>query len=73
MAEMEINANQQLKFEFDKITEAGQKLEPCYGPGYTGMINLGNRCERWTVCCCAMLTDLHQARPAILSMPALLL
>eukprot|EP00045_Choanoeca_perplexa_P006828 m.59157 g.59157 ORF g.59157 m.59157 type:complete len:789 (+) comp13807_c0_seq1:139-2505(+) len=44
MAEMEINANQQLKFEFDKITEAGQKLEPCYGPGYTGMLNLGNSC-----------------------------
>eukprot|EP00730_Choanoeca_flexa_P004498 TRINITY_DN11713_c0_g1_i2.p1 TRINITY_DN11713_c0_g1~~TRINITY_DN11713_c0_g1_i2.p1 ORF type:complete len:847 (+),score=243.25 TRINITY_DN11713_c0_g1_i2:160-2700(+) len=44
MAEMEINANQQLKFEFDKITEAGQQLDPCYGPGYTGMLNLGNSC-----------------------------
>lgn len=43
MEELQIAANQQLKFEYDRITEAGVKLEPLYGPGFTGMHNLGNR------------------------------
>lgn len=43
MAEMEIEANSALHFELERITEAGAKLAPLYGPGYTGMINLGNR------------------------------
>lgn len=50
MDELQIEANEQLKFEFDRITEAGQKLEPLYGPGYTGMRNLGNRCAVKTSC-----------------------
>jgi ubiquitin carboxyl-terminal hydrolase 5/13 len=52
MTEMEIEANAALKFEFDKITEAGVQLEPLYGPGYTGMINLGNRCVRVSFLLC---------------------
>ncbi|CAD2218619.1 Variant UBP zinc finger/Zn-finger in ubiquitin-hydrolases and other protein/Ubiquitin carboxyl-terminal hydrolase/UBA/TS-N domain containing protein, putative [Angomonas deanei] len=32
------------KFDFDKITEAGENLEPVYGPGRTGIYNIGNTC-----------------------------
>ena len=43
MAELEIEAN--MKFsEWSIIQEAGQQLVPCYGPGYTGLVNLGNSC-----------------------------
>ena len=34
IAEMEIDAN--LAHEFDKITEAGAKLQPLSGPGWVG-------------------------------------
>lgn len=44
MTELEIEANLSLKSEWDTIQEAGKKLKPLYGPGYTGMINLGNSC-----------------------------
>ncbi|XP_077998917.1 ubiquitin carboxyl-terminal hydrolase 5-like [Glandiceps talaboti] len=44
MTELEIDLNYQLKAEWDTIQEAGKKLVPLYGPGYTGMQNLGNSC-----------------------------
>ncbi|XP_047138707.1 ubiquitin carboxyl-terminal hydrolase 5 isoform X1 [Hydra vulgaris] len=44
MTELEIEANLSLKAEWDAIQESGKKLVPLYGPGYTGMINLGNSC-----------------------------
>ncbi|XP_070560700.1 LOW QUALITY PROTEIN: ubiquitin carboxyl-terminal hydrolase 5-like [Ptychodera flava] len=44
MTELEIDLNYQLKAEWDTIQEAGKKLTPLYGPGYTGMQNLGNSC-----------------------------
>ena len=43
MLELEIDLNQKIG-EWDVIQEAGSKLEPVYGPGYTGMRNLGNSC-----------------------------
>lgn len=43
MAELEIDLNQKVG-EWDVIQEAGSKLKPISGPGYTGMINLGNSC-----------------------------
>ncbi len=43
MVEMEIDLNQKIG-EWDVIQEAGSKLEPIYGPGYTGIRNLGNSC-----------------------------
>ena len=39
---MEIEQNLNLQVTFDQITEAGRKLKPLYGPGYTGLRNLGN-------------------------------
>ena len=42
MTELEIDLNSRLA-EWDTIQEAGSKLQPLFGPGYTGMRNLGNR------------------------------
>jgi len=42
MVELEIDVNK--KFEYSTITESGTQLVPIYGPGYTGMKNLGNTC-----------------------------
>lgn len=43
MVELEIDLNQRIG-EWDVIQEAGSNLTPLYGPGYTGMRNLGNSC-----------------------------
>lgn len=32
-----------LKYDFSMVTEDGKELEPLFGPGYTGIKNLGNR------------------------------
>ena len=47
MVELEIDANKE--YEFSTITESGAQLVPIYGPGYTGIKNLGNTCymNRW--------------------------
>lgn len=44
MTELEIEMNMKLRSEFDAIQESGKKLTPLYGPGYTGLYNLGNSC-----------------------------
>ncbi|OQV13825.1 Ubiquitin carboxyl-terminal hydrolase 5 [Hypsibius exemplaris] len=43
MAEMEVDLNQKYD-EWSLIQESDSKLVPLYGPGFTGMINLGNSC-----------------------------
>ena len=43
MVELDIDLNQQYG-EWNVIQESGSKLTPLYGPGYTGMRNLGNSC-----------------------------
>lgn len=43
MIELEIDMNMRIG-EWSIIQESGQQLIPCYGPGYTGMVNLGNSC-----------------------------
>ena len=43
MVELEIEMNQKYD-EWAKLTESGSKLVPVYGPGYTGLENLGNTC-----------------------------
>jgi ubiquitin carboxyl-terminal hydrolase 5/13 len=42
MAEMEIELNLTARMEWDRIQESGKKLQPLYGPGFTGLKNLGN-------------------------------
>jgi len=43
MLELEIDYNQRA-WEWSRITESGGKLVPKFGPGYTGLKNLGNSC-----------------------------
>ncbi|XP_067009453.2 ubiquitin carboxyl-terminal hydrolase 5 [Anabrus simplex] len=43
MVELELDLNQRVG-EWNTLQEAGHKLIPLYGPGYTGLINLGNSC-----------------------------
>ncbi|KAI7858439.1 hypothetical protein BDC45DRAFT_498365 [Circinella umbellata] len=40
----ELQLEQNLKFDFSMTTEDGKQLEPKFGPGYTGLKNLGNSC-----------------------------
>jgi ubiquitin carboxyl-terminal hydrolase 5/13 len=40
----ELQLEQNLKFDFSMTTEDGKQLEPRFGPGYTGLKNLGNSC-----------------------------
>ncbi|XP_062169190.1 ubiquitin carboxyl-terminal hydrolase 14 [Alnus glutinosa] len=41
-AERELDQN--TNFDWDRIQESGQEVEPIFGPGYTGLVNLGNSC-----------------------------
>jgi len=43
MAELEIDLNQRVG-EWADIQETGKMLVPLFGPGYTGLANLGNSC-----------------------------
>lgn len=43
MVELEIDMNEKLG-EWSVIQEEGKNLEPACGPGFTGLVNLGNSC-----------------------------
>lgn len=43
MTTAEIELDQNTNFDWNRIQESGKDMEPLYGPGYTGLINLGNR------------------------------
>ena len=43
MTELEIDMNMRIG-EWSIIQESGKQLVPCYGPGNTGLANLGNSC-----------------------------
>ncbi|KAL3284236.1 hypothetical protein HHI36_018399 [Cryptolaemus montrouzieri] len=43
MVELELELNQKTN-EWTALTEKDGKLKPLYGPGYTGMTNMGNSC-----------------------------
>ncbi|PWN48819.1 ubiquitinyl hydrolase [Violaceomyces palustris] len=40
----ELQLEQNLKFDFNMTGEDGKQLEPVFGPGFTGLRNLGNSC-----------------------------
>lgn len=40
----ELQLEQNLKFDFSMVTEDGKEFAPLFGPGYTGLKNLGNTC-----------------------------
>ncbi|XP_058090686.1 ubiquitin carboxyl-terminal hydrolase 14 isoform X3 [Magnolia sinica] len=41
-AERELDQN--TNFDWNRIQESGKVVEPLFGPGYTGLVNLGNSC-----------------------------
>ncbi|PON86677.1 Ubiquitinyl hydrolase [Trema orientale] len=41
-AERELDQN--TNYDWNRIQESGQEMEPICGPGYTGLVNLGNSC-----------------------------
>ncbi|KAK4484369.1 hypothetical protein RD792_006947 [Penstemon davidsonii] len=41
-AERELDQN--TNFDWNRIQESGQEVEPLFGAGYTGLVNLGNSC-----------------------------
>lgn len=43
MIELELELNQKTN-EWSALQESDGKLKPLYGPGYTGMVNMGNSC-----------------------------
>lgn len=43
MIELEIEQNQKTN-EWSALCESGGHLKPVYGPGFTGMQNMGNSC-----------------------------
>ena len=43
MVELELELNQKSN-EWSALQESDGKLKPIYGPGYTGMTNMGNSC-----------------------------
>lgn len=43
MLELELELNQKTN-EWSTLCESGGHLKPIYGPGYTGMQNMGNSC-----------------------------
>lgn len=43
MVELELELNQKTN-EWSELQESGGKLKPLNGPGYTGMVNMGNSC-----------------------------
>jgi ubiquitin carboxyl-terminal hydrolase 5/13 len=42
MAELELDL--QYSFDWNRIQEQGKSHSPVYGPGFTGIQNLGNSC-----------------------------
>ncbi|CAG8433686.1 10408_t:CDS:10 [Diversispora eburnea] len=60
MTELQIEEN--LKYDFSMVTEDGKELEPLFGPGYTGIKNLGNSCYMGSVLQSVFSLDSFQKR-----------
>lgn len=58
LTEMQVEHN--LKYEFTMTSEDGKELKPLFGPGLTGLKNLGNSCYLASIVQC--LFDLPQFR-----------
>ncbi|KAJ1659448.1 ubiquitin C-terminal hydrolase Ubp14 [Dispira simplex] len=70
MAELQLAKN--IEFDFSMTTEDGQQLQPIFGPGLTGLSNLGNSCYMSSVLQCVMALPEFRRRyePIITSHPA---
>lgn len=59
-AERELDQN--VNFDWNRIQESGKSLEPLYGPGFTGLANLGNSCYLASVMQVVFSTDSFKQR-----------
>lgn len=59
---MEMQVEHNLQWEFSMTTEDGRELVPVYGPGFTGLANLGNSCYLSSVMQCVFSTQGFQNR-----------
>ncbi|KAI0376869.1 ubiquitinyl hydrolase [Hypomontagnella monticulosa] len=60
LTEMQIEQN--LRWEFSMTTEDGKELKPLFGPGLTGLKNLGNSCYLASILQCLFDIPAFQAR-----------
>ncbi|KAI9805269.1 MAG: hypothetical protein M1833_005722 [Piccolia ochrophora] len=60
LTEMQIEQN--LRWEFSMTTEDGKELKPLFGPGFTGLKNLGNSCYLSSIVQCLFALPVFGAR-----------
>ncbi|EPS31280.1 hypothetical protein PDE_06235 [Penicillium oxalicum 114-2] len=59
---MEMQVEHNMQWEFSMTSEDGRELTPLYGPGLTGLANLGNSCYLSSVMQCIFSTPAFQSR-----------
>ncbi|KAJ5150974.1 Ubiquitin carboxyl-terminal hydrolase 14 [Penicillium canariense] len=59
---MEMQVEHNLTWDFSMTTEDGRELVPVFGPGFTGLANLGNSCYLSSVMQCIFSTEGFQSR-----------
>lgn len=59
---MEMQVEQNLRWEFSMTTEDGKELEPLFGKGFTGLKNLGNSCYMASILQCLFSLPTFQDR-----------
>jgi ubiquitin carboxyl-terminal hydrolase 5/13 len=59
---MELQIEQNLRWEFSMTTKDGHELDPAFGPGFTGLKNLGNSCYLSSVVQCLFSLPEFQQR-----------
>ncbi|KAK9369786.1 hypothetical protein V1509DRAFT_619108 [Lipomyces kononenkoae] len=59
---VELQLEHNMKWEFNMTTETGEELEPLFGPGFTGLKNLGNSCYLASVVQCLYSLPRFQER-----------
>ncbi len=65
LTEMQIEQN--LRWEFSMTTDDGKELKPLFGPGLTGLKNLGNSCYLASILQCLFDIESFQARYSTVS------
>lgn len=66
---MEMQVEQNLKWDFSMTTEDGKELEPIFGPGFTGLKNIGNSCYLASTVQCLMNLPEFQDRYFVSTVP----
>lgn len=68
MTELQLEHN--IKFDFSMTGDDGKELQPLYGPGLTGLKNLGNRCGfRIPQADVRLVPDEHSSRASAATLP----